>query len=56
MIQKSFYEELEEAVDHIPKYRVKILLGDLNVKFGREDFLNQQLGMRVYIRMVMKMM
>jgi len=35
---------------------MKILLGDFNAKAGRERlFLNQQLGMRVYIRIVMMM-
>jgi hypothetical protein len=43
MIQKSFYEELEQVVDHIPKYHMKILL-DLNAKFGREDIFKLTIG------------
>jgi len=31
----SFYEELEQVFDHVPKYRVKILLVDFNEKLGR---------------------
>ena len=54
-VSKDFYEELEQVVDHIPKHHIKILLGDLNVKFGRRIFLHRQLGTRVYIRMVKKM-
>jgi hypothetical protein len=46
----SFYEELEQILDHFPKYYMKILLGDLNEKFS-----NQQLGMTVYIRIFMTM-
>jgi hypothetical protein len=51
----SFYEELECIFDTFPKYRMKILLGNFNAKVGREDFLNQQLGMKVYTKLVMIM-
>ena len=33
----KFYDELEQVFDHFPKYHVKILLGDLNAKVGREN-------------------
>ena len=33
----SFYEKLEEVFDHFPKNNMKILLGDFNVKVGREN-------------------
>jgi exonuclease III len=29
--KESFYEELEQALSHFPKYHTKILLGDFNV-------------------------
>jgi hypothetical protein len=32
---------------------MKILLGDLNAKAGREDFLNRQLGMKAYMKLVL---
>jgi hypothetical protein len=32
-----FYEELEQGFDHFPKYCMKILLGDFNVKLERGD-------------------
>jgi len=51
----SFYEELEQVFDHFPKCHMKILLGDFNAKVGRENILNQQLGKRAYIRIVMIM-
>jgi hypothetical protein len=35
-----FYEELELVFDQFPKFRVKILLGDLSVKVGREFIFN----------------
>jgi hypothetical protein len=41
--------------DKLPKYHMKILLGDFNAKVGREDFLNQQLGKKVYTKLVMTM-
>jgi len=44
MIQKSFYEELEQVVDHITKYHMKILLRDLKVNFGREDIFKSTIG------------
>ena len=51
----SFYEELEQVSYHFPKYHMKILLGHFNAKVGRKIFSNQQLGMRVCIRIVMIM-
>jgi len=33
----SFYEKLEQVFDHFPKYHMKILLGDINAKLGREN-------------------
>ena len=33
----SVYEELEQVIHHFPKYHMKILLGDFNAKFGREN-------------------
>jgi hypothetical protein len=54
-VKDSFYEELERIFDKFPKYHMKILLGDLNAKVGREDMLNRQLGMKVYTKLVMIM-
>ncbi|PNF25464.1 hypothetical protein B7P43_G07688 [Cryptotermes secundus] len=36
-IKDRFYEELDHVFDKFPKYPMKILLGDINVKVGRED-------------------
>ena len=33
----SFYEELEQVLDHFPRYHMKILIGDFNAKMGREN-------------------
>jgi hypothetical protein len=50
----GFYEKLEEVYDHFPQYHMKIPLGDFNAKVeGERIFSNRQLGMRVYIRIVM---
>jgi hypothetical protein len=39
MIQMSFYEEFEQVFNHYCTYlMMKIPLGDLNAKLGREDF------------------
>jgi hypothetical protein len=40
----SFYEELEGVFDQIPKYHMKILLGDCNAKVGREDIFKPTIG------------
>jgi hypothetical protein len=42
--EDSFYEEIERVVDRFPKYHIKILLGDFNVKGGREDILKATFG------------
>jgi hypothetical protein len=39
-----FYEELERIFDKFPKYYMKILLGDLNAKVGREDIFKPTIG------------
>jgi hypothetical protein len=52
---KESSEELECVFDKFPKYHMKIRLGDFNAKLGREDFLNRQLGMKVYVKLVMIM-
>ena len=40
----SFYEELEQVFDHVPKYHKKILLRDFNVKLGRENIFKPIIG------------
>jgi hypothetical protein len=54
-VKDSFYEELERVFHKFPKYHMKILLGDFTAKVGSEDFLNRQLGMKVYTKLVMIM-
>jgi hypothetical protein len=54
-VKDSFYVELESVFDKFPKYHKKILLGYFNAKVGREEFLNRQLGMKVYMKLVMIM-
>jgi hypothetical protein len=38
-VKDSFYEDLERIFDKFRRYHVKILLGDLNAKVGREDHI-----------------
>jgi endonuclease/exonuclease/phosphatase family metal-dependent hydrolase len=40
----SFYEELEQAFDHFPRYHMKILLGDFNAKVGKENIFKPTIG------------
>ena len=39
-----FYAELEKVFDNILKYHMKILLGDLNAKVGRENIFKPTIG------------
>jgi exonuclease III len=44
-VKGSFYKELERLFDKFPKYHMKILLlGDFNVKVGREDIFKPTIG------------
>jgi len=38
------YEDLEQVVDHLPKYHMNILLGDFNEKLGRKDIFKLRVG------------
>jgi hypothetical protein len=40
----SFYKELEQVFYHFPKYHIKILLGDFNVKVGIETIFKSTIG------------
>jgi len=35
--KESFYEELEQVFGNFPKHHIKIMLGDINAKLGREN-------------------
>jgi exonuclease III len=54
-VKDSFYEELEHVFDKFPKYHMKILLGDFNVKVGREDIFRPTIGNESYTKLVMIM-
>jgi exonuclease III len=43
-MKDRFYEELEQVFDKFPKNYKKILLGDFNVKGGREDIFQTMDG------------
>ena len=40
----SFYDELQQVSNHFPKYHMKILLRDFNVKLEREDIFKLTIG------------
>jgi exonuclease III len=42
--KNSFSEDLEQVFNHLSKYHMKILLGDFNAKFGREDISKPKTG------------
>jgi hypothetical protein len=37
-------DKFHDVFDRFPRYRMKILLGDLNAKLGREDIFKQTIG------------
>jgi exonuclease III len=41
---KDSYEGLGRIIDQLPRYDMKILLGDFNAKVGREDIFKQKIG------------
>jgi hypothetical protein len=43
-VKDSFYEELRCVFDRFPRYDMKILLGDFNVKVGRENIFKPTIG------------
>jgi hypothetical protein len=40
----SFYEELEQVSDQLPRYHMNIFLGDFNVKVGRKYIFKPIIG------------
>jgi hypothetical protein len=40
----SFFEELGHVFDQFPRYDMKIILGDFNVKVGRENIFKPMIG------------
>jgi hypothetical protein len=40
----SFYEELGHVLSQFPRYDMKILLVDFNVKVGRENIFKRTIG------------
>jgi endonuclease/exonuclease/phosphatase family metal-dependent hydrolase len=44
VIKDSFYKEVEQILDQFPRYHMKILQGDFNVKVGREDIFKPIIG------------
>ena len=49
--QDSFYEELYQVFDHLPKYHLKIVLA-FNAKVGRENTFKMTIGTDSYIKIV----
>jgi hypothetical protein len=43
-VKESFYEELGHVFDQFPRYDMKILLSDFNVKVGRENIFKPTIG------------
>jgi hypothetical protein len=44
VIKDSFNEELGRVFDQFPRYDMKILLGDISARVGREDIFKPTIG------------
>lgn len=42
--KEKFYEEVEEAIEGIPKEDTMLILGDLNAQIGKEEYLEEVAG------------
>jgi hypothetical protein len=51
-VKDSFYERLGHVFDQFPRYDMKILLGDFNVKVGREEISKPTVGTRVHTKLI----
>jgi exonuclease III len=51
----SFCEELEHVFSKFLQCHKKVLLGDFSAKVGREDILNQELGAKFCMKLIMIM-
>jgi hypothetical protein len=54
-MKDSFYKELKCVISKFPKYHMKDLLEDFNAKVDGEYILNQKIGMKVYMELVIIM-
>jgi hypothetical protein len=43
-IRDSFYEELEQVFDQVPRYHINILVGDFSAKVERDDIFKPVIG------------
>lgn len=43
-LKEQFYSKLDEVYEAIPRYDMKIILGDANAKIGREEILMPTIG------------
>ena len=44
-VKNEFYDNLEQVVDKLNNYEIKILLGDCNAKIGKEPIFNPTVGL-----------
>jgi exonuclease III len=49
MPKRQFYEEIQQVFNHFSQYHTKILLEDLNAKFGRQHIFKPTTENKVYI-------
>ena len=44
-VKNEFYDNLEQVVDKLNNYEIKILLGDCNAKIGKEPIFSPTIGL-----------
>jgi hypothetical protein len=51
-MKDRFYEELKHVFHKFHRYHMKILLGDINAKVGKDDIFKTTIGNEVYVKLV----
>ena len=53
--KESFYENLEDVYNRIPRYDMVIIIGEFNAKIDTQDYQQQVVGPIKYMILTMKM-
>ena len=55
-VKDAFYEELQSVIDEIPERDMRVVIGDMNAKVGRDNQgIENVMGLRVSVKLQMKM-
>jgi len=43
-VKNTFYEDLEQVYNTLPRHSVKLVIGDMNAKLGQEESYRPRIG------------